>query len=151
VVTSCLKFTSCISCHLDPNCVWHKSKCEPYLVASFNSQSNNSNTLMINRPVYKKPQCTQLCSEHLSCENCTALSNVNGQFQTECVWCPSQAKCVLKKAIHIHFPFGDCIYLTTDRFKCHVEQESSRMYLTQSLKGIFHCIPLIKPIILIFI
>lgn len=97
-----------MSCHLDPSCIWHKNLCETYNTA-----------ITRPRPIYKKPQCAQLCVEHTTCENCTSLSNLNGQYQSECVWCGSQTKCVLKKSVHISFPFGECLYLTSDHSKCH--------------------------------
>lgn len=112
----CSRFTSCLSCHLDPNCIWHKSQCEAY---GLTARSHS----LLSRPIYKKPQCYQLCGEHTTCENCTSLSNLNGQYQSECIWCASQSKCVLKKAVHVHFLFGECLYLTSDRTKCFTSSD----------------------------
>lgn len=113
----CNRFSSCLSCHLDPNCIWHESRCETYNTSAA-ALTASSDVVGQPRPVYKKPQCTQLCAEHTTCENCTSLSNMNAQFQSECVWCASQAKCVLKKAVHVLFPFGECVYMTSDKVKC---------------------------------
>lgn len=113
----CNRFSSCLSCHLDPNCIWHESRCETYNTSAA-ALTASSDVVVQPRPVYKKPQCTQLCAEHTTCENCTSLSNMNAQFQSECVWCASQAKCVLKKAVHVLFPFGECVYMTSDKAKC---------------------------------
>lgn len=111
----CSRFSSCLSCHLDPNCIWHEGVCADYNASS--------------RPVYKKPTCSFLCTEHTTCDNCTGASGGGGggfHFSysassgagSECVWCASQHKCVPKKAVHVFYPFGECMELMSERAKC---------------------------------
>ena len=54
-----------------------------------------------------------ICNVFESCFSCTYSPN-------ECVWCATQAKCVLSKATQVYFPFGECINYITERSQCEV-------------------------------
>ena len=125
----CSKHTSCAICQMDPSCVWNSRRCE-----YFNQYLNALNS----RPVYKKPNsCQSMCSEHRSCLNCTTLANLNGQYhQNECVWCASQNKCLLRKAIMIMYPFNECLQLVNDREQCEA-LSSSGASVVGSLSNLF--------------
>ncbi|CAF0916193.1 unnamed protein product [Brachionus calyciflorus] len=106
----CFNHKTCNLCQMDSNCVWNGKYCDYFV-------SSNSSL----KQLYKKPSCTQMCSEFTSCTNCTSLININGQYQNNCVWCASQSKCVQKKAISILYPFGECFNLINDREQCDRE------------------------------
>ena len=110
IIDSCSRYTSCHSCQMSQHCVWNVRKCELYSVLapslnmsdlsyleSLNVSSLNSTS---SRVLFKKPACPQICGEYKSCANCTTAHN---QYQSDCVWCSTQSKCVLRTGNLIFF------------------------------------------------
>jgi len=105
----CNTHITCVTCQSDINCIWNLKKCEYFSFSSLLSLSNETQQQV----VYKKPTCANICSEFKNCFNCTSSRN-------DCVWCATQAKCVLSKAIQVYFPFGECFNYMYDKNQCEL-------------------------------
>ncbi len=117
-IETCNQYGTCHTCQSDVNCIWNLKRCEYYSASSLRSSLNESTATLNNiRVLYKKPSCGNICNEFKSCFNCTYSQN-------ECVWCSTQAKCVLSKAIQVYFPFGECINYITERNQCELRTGS---------------------------
>lgn len=119
-IEMCSSHMNCNSCQLNSNCIWNGNICEYFT--------------SIDLTVYKKPSCLQMCSQYTSCSNCTNSQNFNGQYQSNCIWCASQSKCVQKKAVSILYPFGECHDLVDSREKCEKQTREVQTGLIHEIK-----------------
>ena len=103
----CNRFSDCNVCHLHSECIWNSNKCEYY-----------QPDLLASQLVYQKPTCSQMCSEYTSCYNCTYLSMIKTQGQSDCVWCSSHSKCLQRSSMTILYPFGECMSYISDKMEC---------------------------------
>ncbi|XP_018573311.1 attractin isoform X3 [Anoplophora glabripennis] len=96
----CNQLHTCKACTSQPFCRWRfeHAKCVPHPL--------NSN---ISAEAIEPMQCQSVCSEYISCLNCT---------QEECIWCQNEGRCVDKNAYTSSFPYGQCREWTTIGTKC---------------------------------
>jgi hypothetical protein len=76
-----------------------------------------------------------MCSEYDSCYNCTYLSSFRNQAQTDCIWCATQSKCLLRSTVKIYYPFGECLNYVQDKNEC--DHHSSHPENVQLLRNPF--------------
>lgn len=120
-IDSCSSHMNCNSCQMDSNCIWNGNICEYFT--------------SIDLTLYKKPSCIQMCSQYTSCSNCTNSQSFNGQYQSNCIWCASQSKCVQKKAVSIIYPFGECFDLVDSREKCEIPAREVTTGIIRDIKS----------------
>lgn len=119
-IESCASHMNCNSCQMNSNCIWNGNVCEYFT--------------SIDLTLFKKPSCLQMCSQYTSCSNCTNSQSFNGQYQSNCIWCATQSKCVQKKAVSIIYPFNECHNLIDSRDKCERQTRELQSEIIQDIK-----------------
>lgn len=93
----CRQLHTCPACGSNPGCRWnYEARCKTLQTETNSTESPD-------------PQCSRVCSEFTSCNNCT---------QEECIWCQNEGRCVDKNAYTASFPYGQCREWTTVSTRC---------------------------------
>jgi hypothetical protein len=167
LVEACGSHASCRSCHTDINCVWNEKRCEYYTSLQSISSLTLSGSGISRAPasIYSKPNCTLMCADYDTCMSCLSSTHHSPMFNYgsaasasaaaagysstigECVWCSTQQKCILRKATHVHYPFGECLSYASEREQCESPHRSTlglslNLSLNLSLMSVSQSVPL---------